>query len=67
MKRLIVLIFITLVLYSCGNEATKNVDKNNAQLDAPLSFVFTEETTTFAIPKGTPAMFTAKSAIFSLT
>jgi hypothetical protein len=44
MKQLIVLIFITVVLYSCGNEATKDVDKNNAQLDAPLSFVFTEET-----------------------
>jgi hypothetical protein len=43
MKQLIVLIFITVVLYSCGNEATKDVDKNNAQLP-PLSFKFTEET-----------------------
>ncbi|MFT7272626.1 MAG: PBP1b-binding outer membrane lipoprotein LpoB [Spirosomataceae bacterium] len=39
MKRLIVLIFITLVLYSCGNEATKNVDKNNAQLAGCPTFV----------------------------
>jgi hypothetical protein len=44
MKQLIVLIFITVVLYSCSNEATKETDKNNAQLDAPLSFKFIEET-----------------------
>jgi|GEM_PF-1766688 hypothetical protein len=44
MKQLIVLIFITAALYSCGNETTKETDKSNAQLDTPLSFKFIEET-----------------------